>query len=550
MAQRGRPKRSNPQADRKIFKAEVTSCPSCHQALTSVGNAAHSKKTVQTLDGEYQVVAYSRLCNTLSCKKYGHHYHAIGHLKVSLPGETYGLDIVAYIGWQRDHEHRRFSEIHKLLNEKGIEINERSVGRLYRLYQALLKGGWKKIRERLSETEAEYGGLIIAGDGLKPDGCGGTLYVLYEVLSGTPVGAMWQDVADAVRLTAWMRETEAAKFKVLATMSDKEDALIIGFNTVWPASKHQLCQSHFVGALSEPVHHADRELHAGLRSGLKKLPQPPLLKGEEEEIVDAPAEKKTSEEGCFPLKEEVQSTSNCQEQSRHPEPLLQNLLFPEYPLPLIDRKNGLPISQEAVLWDRYYRYYLLGIKDALRLSRRKPFQLGGVAGHDQLMGMLNHMEQDEHPLYKEDPFRKKLINILREVTTSTRHLVKDIRQGLIFLQKEVEHFLAHIPRPPDPRLDTPQEPPTVFSSDESDVEEQEPPAGTTARYKVGDIATGTIKQIWQFTFRPIRAVHFCKGQFWYLFEECDTGFCEADVLLASEAGTVDDVFFGIVKPFW
>ena len=84
MAKRGRPTRSNPQAERKIFKAEIEVCPSCNEKLTSVGNTAHSKKTVQTLDGEYQVVAYSRLCNTNGCEKKGHHYHAVGQLGIAL----------------------------------------------------------------------------------------------------------------------------------------------------------------------------------------------------------------------------------------------------------------------------------------------------------------------------------------------------------------------------------------------------------------------------------------------------------------------------------
>ena len=301
MAQRGRPKRSNPQAERKIFRAELEACPACNERLTSVGNAAHSKKTVQTLKGEFHVVAYSRLCDTLGCEKEGHHYHAVGHLQMALPGESYGLDVVAYIGWQRDREQRRFAEIKKKLNEKGVAINERSVGRLYRLYQVLLKGGWKKVRERLAQTEQEYGGLILAGDGLKPNGCGGTLYVLYEVLSGTPVSAMWLEVADAVRITAWMRQSEAEKFKVLATMCDKEEALVIGFSTVWSEAKQQLCQEHFIGSLSEPVHQADQQLQGVLQAQLRGLPQPPKLRGEvrdEKVMVDE------QQAGCDPVEAE------------------------------------------------------------------------------------------------------------------------------------------------------------------------------------------------------------------------------------------------------
>jgi len=134
MVQRGRPNRSNPYAERLIFRTELSVCPAYGEPLTSVGNAAHSVKTVQTLAGEFHVVTYSRLCANRKCEKYGTHYHAVGHLYIALPFETYGLDVVAFIGWQRDQKQRQFSEILSLLQGRGIYINERSVGRLYRLY--------------------------------------------------------------------------------------------------------------------------------------------------------------------------------------------------------------------------------------------------------------------------------------------------------------------------------------------------------------------------------------------------------------------------------
>jgi hypothetical protein len=240
MAKRGRPNRSNPHAEHLIFRTELSVCPACGEPLTSLGNAAHSVKTVQTLAGEFHVVAYSRLCANPECKKYGIHYHAVGHLYIALPFETYGLDVVAFIGWQRDQELRRFSEILSLLQGRGIRINERSVGRLYRLYQALVTGNWKKVQERLETVAQEHGGLVLAAGGLKPNGCGSPLYVLYEVLSGTPVHGMWIEQADASHLTIWLRRCPLGDFKVLATLSDNEKALVRALKTVWSESPHQL----------------------------------------------------------------------------------------------------------------------------------------------------------------------------------------------------------------------------------------------------------------------------------------------------------------------
>ena len=62
-----RPKRRNPKAERLTFVCELEYCPECGERLSSEGIAAHSNKTVQTLDGDFYVVAYSRVCQNSEC---------------------------------------------------------------------------------------------------------------------------------------------------------------------------------------------------------------------------------------------------------------------------------------------------------------------------------------------------------------------------------------------------------------------------------------------------------------------------------------------------
>ncbi len=71
MADKRRPKRRNPKAERLTFVCELEYCPKCGKQLSSEGSAAHSHKTVQTLDGSFYVVAYSRLCQNADCSEYG-----------------------------------------------------------------------------------------------------------------------------------------------------------------------------------------------------------------------------------------------------------------------------------------------------------------------------------------------------------------------------------------------------------------------------------------------------------------------------------------------
>ena len=206
MAIARRPKRHNLKAERLTFTAELEHCLSCGQPLRSEGCSAHSAKNVQTFDGEFYVVAYSRRCLNPQCSHFGKHYRASGHLKISLPYSTYGLDVVAYIGIQREWYHRQFVEIEADLKQQGIAINDKSVGRLYRMFLALASGTWPQCQARLEHTAEQYGGLILLVDGLAPDGEGPKLYVMWEALSGTPIRGVLLDKADTPHTTDWLRE--------------------------------------------------------------------------------------------------------------------------------------------------------------------------------------------------------------------------------------------------------------------------------------------------------------------------------------------------------
>jgi hypothetical protein len=283
MADKRRPKRRNPKAERLTFVCELERCPKCGERLSSEGCAAHSDKTVQTLDGDFYVVAYSRVCQNPECDAYGTHFHAGGHLRVSPPYCTYGLDVIAFVGIQREREHKQFPEIQGLLNERGVAINDWSVGRLYRLFLALIEGTWPQRRERMAAAAAKHGGLILMADGLAPDGEGPQLYVLWEVLSGTPISGMLIDQADTSHLTEWLTACRdlMGDLPVLALLSDKEKALVAALRTVWSEVPHQLCQMHFMKNLSEPVHRADQRLRQTLRDRLCALPAAPDLTAEE-----------------------------------------------------------------------------------------------------------------------------------------------------------------------------------------------------------------------------------------------------------------------------
>jgi hypothetical protein len=271
---RHRPHRKFPEAPRLIFECELETCIHCGQALEP-RRPWHMRKTVQTMQGPVFVAGKSKRCSNPECQHYGEHYYASRVLLISLPHSTYGLDILAFIGWQHEHEHRQLVEIQRELNARGVEINERNVGKLYRQFLALLGAMSEQTQQRLEETVVQHGGLIWALDALQPEGHRSLLYVLYEVLSGTPVAALQLEEASAEDLGQWLEPYQQLSYPVLATLSDGEKVIIATLKESWPETPHQRCQAHFLNNLAEPVLELDTTLRQRMRQDLGGLPSVP-----------------------------------------------------------------------------------------------------------------------------------------------------------------------------------------------------------------------------------------------------------------------------------
>jgi hypothetical protein len=215
---------------------------------------------------------------------------------------TYGLDVMAYIAQRRNGEQKQFKEIwQELQTDFNLEISEREVGRLYRKIQALLMGSQADVQQELAEAATKYGRLIMAVDGLQPDGSGPKLYILHEVLSNTLVSVAMFDQANTSNLTEWLVPYREWRDVVQASLSDNEKALVAALKATWPEAPHQLCQMHFIKDLSEPVHEADRKLQQTMREAMGQLPPVPVPQqepeSEEEEVRhqghDATADEET-----------------------------------------------------------------------------------------------------------------------------------------------------------------------------------------------------------------------------------------------------------------
>jgi hypothetical protein len=271
---RHRPHREYEGIIHKKVECDLESCPQCGSQLKP-RRPWHTHKTVQTLQGPIFMVGKSKECPNAGCVNYGKHFYASHVGMGSLPHSTYGLDVLALIGWEHEHEHRQLVEIQRELNRRGIEINERNTGKLYRQFLALLSASSQKVQVDLAQTANEYGGVIWAVDALQPEGHIQLLYVLYEVLSGQPVAALQGEHINEEELVDWLKPYQALPFRVLATLSDGERTLIAALKACWPQVPHQRCQAHFLNNLAEAVSEYDDQLRKDMRQDLGGLPQVP-----------------------------------------------------------------------------------------------------------------------------------------------------------------------------------------------------------------------------------------------------------------------------------
>ena len=271
---RHRPERSYPEAKRQIFVSALDTCVHCGAELKLRPNW-HVRKTIQTMQGPLFLAGRAKVCPNVECTHGGTRYYASQVLLLSLPNSTYGLDVLAYIGWRHEHEHKQLLEIQHELNGSGLLVNNRTVGRLYRQFLALLGAMQMPMKQKLEETVKQHGGLIWAIDALEPEGCGSMLYVLYEVLSSMPVAAIQVEHVTAVELAAWLKPYQDLPYPVLATLSDGEETIAAAFKLCWSDAPHQRCQSHFLGNLAEEVLKEDTQLRQSLRDDLGGLPAVP-----------------------------------------------------------------------------------------------------------------------------------------------------------------------------------------------------------------------------------------------------------------------------------
>ena len=264
-----RTKRTLTPQERRIFHPELKKCPHCGAPLELCGYWRWDK-TVQTLEGVISAASRPSRCTHPDCPAPENRYVSAAGATLSLPESTYGLDVVVRVGWLRERRHQSMAEIHKDLDEQGIQITERHVSNLWHNYLALMACAERMDRARLNEAVAPQGGLILAVDGLQPEGGEEQLWFVRDLFTGLTLHAAWLPVVDEATLKRFLAPVAALGYPVLAVISDKETGLPEAVSATWPGVPHQYCQAHYLKNVAEPLYTQDRHLKTQMAKEIRR----------------------------------------------------------------------------------------------------------------------------------------------------------------------------------------------------------------------------------------------------------------------------------------
>jgi hypothetical protein len=227
-------------------------------------------KIVQTLDAVLSVASRPGRCPDETCPGSQMRLLSAEAQSIAAPGSTYGYDVLVRIGWLRYQARATYSEIHRELASQ-VRISESHIRYLYQhFYLPLLAGHERQHRDRLAQTAEAQGGLMIALDGLAPQGGEPQIWFIRELTSGLTLRSGWLAQQDQTTFEAFLRPLKQLEWPILTVLSDKPTGLMPAVRKVFPKSRYQFCQAHYLRHLAEPLADTDSAFKVDLRKAVRQ----------------------------------------------------------------------------------------------------------------------------------------------------------------------------------------------------------------------------------------------------------------------------------------
>jgi hypothetical protein len=255
--------------ERMMYHPELLTCPHCGDLLVTCNYLAWDK-TVQMLDRVLSVASRPGHCPHATCVGSRLRLLSAEGQRLAPAGSTYGYDVIVHIGWWRQECRATYREIHAALTSQ-VRISESHVGYRYQqVYLPLLACHERQHCDRLTQIAQQQGGLIVALDGLAPQGGEPQIWFIRELSSGLTLRSGWLCRQDQPTFEAFLEPLKHIEWPILAVLSDKQTGLVPAVATVLPHSRYQFCQAHYLRNLAEPLAEADAAFKVVLRQSVRQ----------------------------------------------------------------------------------------------------------------------------------------------------------------------------------------------------------------------------------------------------------------------------------------
>lgn len=249
------------------YRPGIKHCPVCQWKLKRQRTLWH--KYLTTLAGRRHVFSQGYRCSNPACDKAKTTYRSNEAEMLSVPGCSYGLDVIVEIGYQRFWQHRTVAEIHAALRPQ-VMISERQVLNLLANFLALLRAGQGAKIAGLAGQWQELGGLVLAIDGMQPEKGSPALYVVREAQLGITLKADRLASGDQHTLaTTLLEPIKNWGIPVKGIVSDAQESIRLAVARVYPGRPHQNCQFHCLKEAGRPSYERDRALKTQLKKRLR-----------------------------------------------------------------------------------------------------------------------------------------------------------------------------------------------------------------------------------------------------------------------------------------
>jgi hypothetical protein len=138
------------------------------------------------------------------------------------------------------------------------------------VYLPLLACHERQHYAHLAQVATQQGGLIVALDGLAPQGGEPQIWFIRELSSGLTLRSGWLSQQDQATFEAFLAPLKHLEWPILAVLSDKQTGLMPAVATVLPNSRHQFCQAHYLRNLAAPLAETDSAFKVALRQHVRQ----------------------------------------------------------------------------------------------------------------------------------------------------------------------------------------------------------------------------------------------------------------------------------------